>query len=186
MITLAEAKLHLRLIPSLDDAESYIAEDALIEALIDAAYEHAYQITRVRFRPTSETLVLDGFPPGSQAILLPCTPVAGIESLDYVDPEGVDQSLDVETLRLDTRPLYPVLSPQWGSEWPAAISEPESVTITATVGHATTPRDVRAALLLLVGHYYEHREAVVAGVTVAELPLAVQALLAPHKIHAVG
>lgn len=186
MITTAEAKLHLRLITDLAQAESYTAEDSLIGALIDAAYEHAYQITRVRFRPTTETLVLDGFPSGSQAIALPWTPVTSIDSLDYVDPDGVDQSLDVQTLRLDIRPLYPVLAPQWDTEWPDTIDEPESVTITATVGHAATPRDVRAALLLLIGHWFENREAVVIGTISSEVPLAVEALLAPHKIHAVG
>ncbi|WP_299312368.1 head-tail connector protein [uncultured Halomonas sp.] len=186
MITLADAKLHLRLITSLEEAEAYTAEDGLVQGLIDAAYDHAYQITRVRFRPSTETLVLDGFPSGSESILLPWTPVTGIDSLEYVDPEGVEQSLDAEALRLDARPIYPTLAPQWGSEWPATIGEPESVTITAAVGHEHTPGDVRAALLLLIGHLYENREAVVVGTSASQVPLGVEILLAPHKIHAVG
>ncbi|MFM9270945.1 head-tail connector protein [Halomonas elongata] len=186
MITLAEAKLHLRLITSLDEADSYTAEDGLIEALINAAYRHAEVRTRQVFQQGARTLVLDGFPAGEQPIALPWTPVESVDSVDYIDPSGTSQSLDANALRLDTRPLYPTLAPQWGSEWPATIDEPESVTLTATVGPGATPPDVRAALLLLIGHLYENREAVVLGTIATDVPLGVEMLLAPHIIHAVG
>lgn len=45
--------------------------------------------------------------------------------------------------------------------------------------------DVRTAMLLLVGHWYANREAVVSGNTPAELPLAVEALLQPYRIYGV-
>lgn len=43
--------------------------------------------------------------------------------------------------------------------------------------------DVKAAMLLLIGHWYEHRETVVVGQTVAEVPYAVEALLQPYRIY---
>ncbi|MCL7938826.1 head-tail connector protein [Halomonas sp. ATCH28] len=186
MITLAEAKLHLRLIDDIADADSYTVEDTHIQALIGAAYRHAEQVTRVMFEKRNETLVLDGFPSGSESIELPWTPVASIESLDYIDADGISQSLDAETLRLDTRPITPRLAPQWGSLWPKTIDEPESVTLIAGVGMDVTPPDVRAALLLLIGHLYENREAVVIGTISSEVPLGVQMLLAPYTLHSVG
>ncbi|VVN74073.1 head-tail connector protein [Pseudomonas fluorescens] len=39
------------------------------------------------------------------------------------------------------------------------------------------PASFKAALLLLIGHSYANREAVVVGATTAELPLAVESLL---------
>jgi uncharacterized phiE125 gp8 family phage protein len=43
------------------------------------------------------------------------------------------------------------------------------------------PVDIQQAVLLLVGHWFENREAVVVGESgTAELPLAVSALLDPH------
>jgi len=45
--------------------------------------------------------------------------------------------------------------------------------------------DVRTAMLLLIGHWYANREAVVSGSTAAELPLAVEALLQPWRIYGV-
>ncbi|AOM42623.1 head-tail connector protein [Xenorhabdus hominickii] len=40
------------------------------------------------------------------------------------------------------------------------------------------------ALLLLIGHWYENRTAVVVGQSVATLPFAVKALLQPYKRYA--
>lgn len=51
---------------------------------------------------------------------------------------------------------------------------------------ASTPQDawpaIRAAVKLLVGHWYENREAVVTGSTATTIPLAVERLLAPLKL----
>lgn len=178
MITLEDAKAHLRV--------QHAAEDALITALIDSAYRHAETRTGRIFDTATRTLVLDGFGSTTGAIELPWTPVQSVDSVEYVDPDGITQTLLAPPLRLDTRPLYPVLLPQWDTDWPATIDEPESVTITATVGMAETPGDVRAALLLLIGNLYENRESVVIGTISSELPMGVSMLLDPYKIPRIG
>lgn len=43
--------------------------------------------------------------------------------------------------------------------------------------------DVKAAMLLLIGHWYANRESVVVGQTVAEMPFAVESLLQPYRIY---
>lgn len=43
---------------------------------------------------------------------------------------------------------------------------------------------IKAAVLLIVGHLYAHREDVVAGVSVAKLPNGAEWLLAPYKVYA--
>ena len=45
---------------------------------------------------------------------------------------------------------------------------------------------VRAAALLIVGHLYENREAVVIGTIATDLPMGVELLLAPYVIHRMG
>ena len=116
MITLTDAKLHLRRATTAEGAAAYTFEDAAIQRLFNGAYLTAEQYTQRSFVPAIKTLVLNGFPAGKGKIELPWTPVTAIESLDYIDPEGVEQSLDAETLRLDTRPIHPTLAPQWGAE----------------------------------------------------------------------
>lgn len=40
---------------------------------------------------------------------------------------------------------------------------------------------IRAAMLLCIGHWYAHREAVIVGASAATLPLSVLALLQPYR-----
>lgn len=50
--------------------------------------------------------------------------------------------------------------------------------------HLLLDDDIRTAMLLLIAHWYEHRETVqVDGKTPHTLPLAVDSLLQPHKIY---
>lgn len=43
--------------------------------------------------------------------------------------------------------------------------------------------DIRAAMLLLIGHWYANRETVGVGVSATEVPFAVEALLQPYRIY---
>lgn len=178
MITLLEAKKHLRV--EHDD------EDALILGLIQAAYKHAENKTRRAIAAREESLILDQLPERGAGVELPFNPVQEVLAFDYINTDGNPESLDLLTLRLDKRTLYPVLMPQFGTEWPDVISEPESVTITLRVGYEETPADIRQALLLLISHFYEHREAVVAGVSITALPMGVDMLLGPYQIQRVA
>ncbi len=44
------------------------------------------------------------------------------------------------------------------------------------------PDAIRTGLLLMVGHLFENREAVILGSTPAELPLSVQFFLGQHRV----
>jgi hypothetical protein len=61
-----------------------------------------------------------------------------------------------------------------------------SISITASIGSDTLAPDIRMAILLLVAHYYAHREGVIIGTISSELPLGVEMLLAPYVIHPAG
>lgn len=186
MITLLQAKQHLRI--DVDEDIDSAEEDALIESLINAAYLNAEKKTNRRILNRTETVVLDEFPEGDSYIELPWTPVMSIESITYVDEIGAATEIDPQTARLDSRPVYPILSPQYGEVWPVTIDEPESVTIVAATGYGEEkePSDLKVAILLLVGHFYKNRESVVIGTTSSELPMGVEMLLGPYVIHAVG
>jgi len=45
--------------------------------------------------------------------------------------------------------------------------------------------DVETAMLMLIAHWYANREAVVTGVSVANLDFAVEAFLQPYRIYGV-
>lgn len=49
--------------------------------------------------------------------------------------------------------------------------------------HLLLDDDIRTAMLLCIGHWYANREGVVVGQVGTALPLAVEALLQPHRIY---
>lgn len=178
MITLAQAKKHC-------NAEEHDEDDTLISTLIKAAYRYAENKTGTCFEPKEITLVLDTLPHSAGKLELPHTPVREITGLSYVDPTGQTQELDPAELRLDTRPVMPTLAPKFGTQWPALIAEPESVSITLAVGYEHTPEDVQIALLLLIGHWYANREAG-AVANMQSIPFGVDVLLAPYQFVRIG
>lgn len=181
MVTLEQVKFQVRL--EQDENE----EDTFLDGLIRAAYKWAERHTQSRILPAEVTVTLDGFPSGSTQIELHHTPVRSITSLEYIDTDGAEQSIDEETLRLDTRGVFPLLAPQWGTQWPDTIAEPESVTITMEVGFAEDgePDDITLAILLLVGHFYNNREGVT-NTTATVVPLGVYDLLSDYVITPAG
>ena len=59
------------------------------------------------------------------------------------------------------------------------VNKPGAV-ITYTAGYEETPYLVRQAMLLLIGHWYTNREAVIQGST-TEIDIAVRAMLNQYK-----
>ena len=182
MITLELAKQHLRIEPEI------IEDDAYITRLIESAYLAIERQTGVAFRERIEEFTLDGFSQHNRkAIELPFTPVQRIESVAYIDSNRVEHALDVSTLRLDQRGVYPRLYPANNAEWPNTINEPQSVTIQALVGYPDDyePADIQTAALLYIGHLYTNREAVISG-SMTEVPMGVKYMLEPFTIHRIG
>lgn len=147
-ITLAEAKLHLRV----DDT----AEDALITALISAARETCEDRIEGTIPVTVWRLTLDAFP---DAIKLPRGPVASVESVKYLDAAGVEQTLSPMDYVVDTVSSPGYIVPAFGKAWPETRDQINAVEVEYTAGSATPPPAVKAWMLLAVGDMYAHREA---------------------------
>lgn len=163
-VTLAEAKAQCRVLAN--------DEDALIEGLIAAATNHAEQYCGRAFITQSFLLALDCF---TDAIVLPRGPVQSITSFQYYDAAGLLQTVDPAIYTLDntSNPAWIVLNT--GDEWPVTLEGVNTVRITFVAGTAAAPAAVKQAILLLVGHWFQHREAV--GPAMTEVPLAVGSLL---------
>ncbi|HYE49584.1 MAG TPA: head-tail connector protein [Azospirillaceae bacterium] len=168
-ITTAEAKAHLRV----DGA----AEDSLIAGLVAAARAHAEAYCGARLATQTVAMKCDGF---ADLGRLPEAPVQSVASVTYVDTSGDTQTLATSVYELRSDGLEAALVLKYGQAWPATRMG-SRITVTAVVGYATLPKDIRHALLLLIGHWYVAREAVNIGNIVNELPLGVAALLCNHR-----
>ena len=127
--------------------------------------------------------VLDGWPSGP--IQLSKGPILGITSVTYRDSDGATQTLSSSVYALLTGGRFALA---YNQQWPTAAlwgQEPFAITYTAGYGIAeAVPAPLKHALKLLVGHYYENREAVVVtqGITALAVPMAVDSLLYLYEV----
>lgn len=98
---------------------------------------------------------------------------AAVDAADYY----VDGSFvwPTQTFTYPTNALYGTTSKRFRAVYQAGY--------TVDAGDANVwdaPKDIQAAVLLLVGHWNENRESVVTGTIASEVPMSVQMILAPH------
>lgn len=170
-IALADAKEHLRVTGS--------DEDPVITRLIRIACEMVGEMSgRVLASETWEA----AYATVCGDLVLPKNPVQAVTGIAYYDPSDVQQAAilaDFYVFKDDDRC---VIRPKAGKSWPRTIAREDAITVTFTAGYSGVPNALVSAALLTIGHLYEHREAVVAGSAATELPLAVQELIAIHRI----
>ena len=179
-ITLAEARLHLKL-----DAEGSPAthpDDSLVEALITAARQAAENFVNAKIGEWQLELRLAGF---TDEIRIPDL-VVSVDSVKYIDSDGVTRTVDSLGYEVAGTPESPVLRPVYGGDWPTGVrDQDDAVRIRYTTGYSTgspntLPAAIRAAMLLTIGHLYANRQAV-AEKQAYELPLGVMSLLTPYR-----
>lgn len=161
-ITLDDAKAHLRVTGSDDDA--------YITALIVAARQGAEHVTGRTLMAQTLELALDGF---DDVIKLPRPPLTSITSVKYLDESGSLTTMDAIAYLLDDHSEQARLLPAYGTSWPATRTQANAVLIRYVAGYAsaaTVPQEIKNWMLLRIGMLYENRESVVPGISIAELP----------------
>lgn len=175
-VTLAEAKLHLKI----ETADT--ADDALVTNLIKAAREMVEDYTRSRLMTGTYELYLDEFP-NSSKIDLDVYPIQTLTSVKYLNSDGVETPLSTDAYSADlvSKPCRIFL--KWAQIWPVAQFIPNAVYIRYVAGYTTAanvPAAIKAAMLLIIGHLYEHREDV-QKFQYSELPNSSKYLLNPYR-----
>lgn len=178
-VTLAEAKQHLRV--DIDADDSYIA------ALITAAREYCETYLDRTLNTSQWQMKMDGLV-GDIGIPRPpmvATGTATTVSVTYVaNSLGATATLSTSEYRIDREATPGVIRPLYGGSWPSHLTDENSVTVTWWGGYGATqddvPRVVRHAVLMLVGTWYERRQAI-DSVSASELPLGAKALLDSAK-----
>lgn len=175
-VSLLEAKAHCRV--------DYDDDDTLIAALIDAATAHVDGWTGVLGRALVTQSWRQGFQRFGCAMRLPLAPAVSITGIAYFDGDNVAQTLSADVYQLLAHACGPFVTLQPDQVWPGSYDRKDAVSVTYVAGFGdadAVPAAIKAAILLIVGHLYENREASVVGVSVEKLPMAVDALLAPWR-----
>jgi uncharacterized phiE125 gp8 family phage protein len=173
LLTLPEVRAHLRV----DDT----FEDSLLEALIASAvnYLDGYRGVLGRCIMTQtwasqhaalETLRLP-FPDVQSAVV------------SYLDAEGDIQTVSAADYRVRTISGQGWLTFDDDFSAPALlVGRDDAVTVTAVYGSADLPAPLRVAAMMLIGHWYANREAVVVGSAPASVPMGFDMLIAPYRV----
>lgn len=191
-VSLAEAKLHLRV--------DFDEDDALIQALISAARQAAEMLTQRQLVTARWRMVLDSFPgcglmgvPAGQtftlpghAILLTKSPVASVVEICYLDLAGVSQFMPSAHYTVDKACEPARITPVFGQIWPVALPQIGAVSVTFDAGYgsaADVPEGLKSWIKLRLGSLYAHREEVasMARGRIDPLPF-VDGLLDPYKV----
>lgn len=182
-VTLAVAKAHLNVTDTNDDT--------MISAMISAAREHVEHFTGRSLVAQTWLIITDDFP--SWEIRVSKPRLISVTSLKYYDTDNVQQTLVENTdFTIDkySEPSWIVPS---SSGWPTVYSDGiNAVELTVVQGYedsGASPQDladnvpsaIKQAILLHVGHMYEHRESA-SDFPVSMVPMAWSSLVQPYKL----
>jgi uncharacterized phiE125 gp8 family phage protein len=191
-LSIDEAKLHLRIEEDVED------EDGLVDALIKAARVHVENETgRALLTQTWRYTLDDRFPyqRGSYGYrdapftLIP-SPVQSVTYVKYYNTGGILTTLPSTDYYVDIASDPARIVVPYGLTWPGTLyPRPAAVEVEYVAGYANPsliPPTLKAAMKLLIGNWYEAREATVTGTISTEIRFGVEALLAPHRMLAVA
>lgn len=179
-LSLAEAKLHLR--------ETRDGQNAIITALITAARQQCESITRRALISQTWDLYLPAFPAAGQAIEVPLSPLASVESITYVDADGVTQTWDAADYTVDAVTEPGLIVPAYSKSYPSVRVIPNAVKVRFIAGYgaaADVPEGIKQAMRMLIGHMYVNRESVKVGqgFILSIIPHGVDFLLADYRVY---
>jgi uncharacterized phiE125 gp8 family phage protein len=153
-------------------------EDTLITGLIQAAREYCEGFQSRAFITQSWYLWLDAWP---EFFEIPMSPLQSITSIKYYDTANTEYTLAATEYFVDVNSTPGRVALAYGKSWPSTgLRAVNGICVEFTCGYGATaasvPMAVRQAMLLLIGHWYENREAG-ADKPLTPIPLAVDSLL---------
>jgi uncharacterized phiE125 gp8 family phage protein len=180
LISLDEAKLHLHV--------DHSDDDTLIGSLVAAATKHldGYQGILQRALCTQTWKIeTDTF---ADPLRLPVGDLLSLTSVKYYDGLNVQQTLSASVYGVYSDAIGPFVSLKANQVWPVVYDRRDAIEIIWTAGFGTTanqvPQPIRQAVLLMVGHWYAHREAV-SETALAEVPMSAKHLIEPFRLNAI-
>lgn len=173
---------------SVEDAMAHCradsADQTYVEALIPVARQMAEKYTERALAVATYELRLDDF--ASEIPLI--APVQSVESVKYIDSDGVEQTVDADVYTLDDNPDASFIRLAYGKSWPAPRVEANAVRVQFVSGYTVEspnthplPKPLYQAMLMIIGHLYTNRQDV-SDKQAYEVPLASSHLMTPYRL----
>ncbi len=133
-------------------------EDWFLNLLIRSARNAAESICRRALITQTWDMYLDHFPAWEQYIPMPTA--QSIDSVSYVDTNGVTQTLDPSLYHVDLNSQPARITPAFGLIWPVTRWQTNAVTIRFTCGYgasADVPDGIRSWMLMRINTLWNNR-----------------------------
>jgi uncharacterized phiE125 gp8 family phage protein len=172
-VSLAEAKAHLRVTAS--------DEDALINRLIGAATEWCEDQADLSLVSRTLEAGWDCVPENSSRMLrIPRPPLVSVTSMTYLDVNGTEQTIAAGDYVVDSasQPGRVVLKPS--TTWPVLGEFPNALKVRFVAGYgaaSAVPDRAKQACMLLIAHWYENRQEGITGTIATTIDSAARSLL---------
>lgn len=179
VVSLSEAKEHLGF------QTSDTSMDTRLTRLINAATLKCETDMQCRkLAPQTWEFTFDAFP--DNELRIPFAPLIDVLAVEYYDADGNIQTFADTDYEVDDLSEPAWIVPGSSVGWPTTFSGINSSIVRVRVGYdpvSTVPEDIRQAILLMVGHWNENREAINVGNIVNDVPHGVSDLLQRHRIY---
>lgn len=169
-----------------------------IVQLIQAVRENGETITNRALKPSQRVLTLNEFPGGRGLIEIPNPPLRSIESIVYLDSDGVEQTLDPALYKIfyknNVKPEQPsYVAPIYGTSWPTALYDVDSITINYTCGYGLVltetielPKAIKQWMLINIANLFDHPETIIVDnanrLSLIEIPSIANNLISDYRI----
>lgn len=165
---------------------SYVSEQEYVSGLIKAARGYAEGVLQRALVTQTWEMVGDALPTDGK-ISIPRPPLQSVESITLIDSEGAEHTVDPASYVVETTETPGRVVRVAGRPWPSVtLRAAGAVRVRFVAGYGgpeAVPERIKQAMTLLIGHWYENREAVVIGTVVTEIPMTVRALLAFDRFY---
>jgi uncharacterized phiE125 gp8 family phage protein len=187
-VSLLDVKAHLRI----DTAD----EDSLLQSLIMTARLHIEVALGLALITQTWSCYFDQWPstqepraatlhrpPSLDALIIPISPIKSIDAIRVYADDGTFIALPLTGFLMDVVSRRARVVRRFATALPAPGRKLNGIEVAVTAGFGATsadiPAPIRQAHLLLVAHWYEHRDPAEIGTPEARVPAAVSSLLAP-------
>lgn len=185
-ISISLVKAHVRI-----DADN-TAEDTLLGLMITAARQYCEGMMHRTLVKSTYKLTLDQVPNYNQEIYLPYPPLISVDSAAIHLRTG-DNTINVSTyLDIDLTNGKIKLNREWYSYSPditpdllkgfGAFEINCSCGMATDVPNPAVLKTIQLAMLMIIGHWYDHRDAITENRCMTEVPHAAIALLDQYRI----
>lgn len=172
-VSVAAAKLFLRV----DGNE----DDAIILSLIKAAREKGEELSRRAFITQTWEMTVNCWP-SNYVLKLFRPPLISVTHVKYTDRLGTEATWTNYRLDIKSEPGTIIFDNIPG----VSLRETGGITVRFVAGYGAAethvPERIKTAILLLVAHWYEHRETINVGNIVSEVPMGSRQLFLAERV----